>query len=107
MKTGVVLRKLRSVRDGKETQLVTEYEINTALIECLNSVERRAAIETGQESTGRISTCARELATKLTCPRRRSRSRSSGRCARGCRRPSIRSRGNRRHAGLSGAVGRP
>jgi hypothetical protein len=49
MATGVVLRKLRSVRDGKDSRVVEEYEINTALIESLNSVERRAAIETGQE----------------------------------------------------------
>jgi hypothetical protein len=49
IKTGVVSRKLRSVRDGKVTRLVTEYEINTALIECLNSVEKRAAIDCGQE----------------------------------------------------------
>jgi phage terminase small subunit len=51
MKTGVVCRRLKSVReeDGKSWRLVTEYEINTPLIESLNSVERRAAIETGQE----------------------------------------------------------
>ena len=30
-------------------QTITEYEINTPLIESLNSVEKRAAIETGQE----------------------------------------------------------
>ena len=48
MKTGVVYRKTRWIggRDGHE---VEEYEINTALIEALNSVEKRAAIETGQE----------------------------------------------------------
>ena len=70
MKTGVVLRKLRSVRDGKETRVVTEYEINTALIECLNSVERRAAIKTGKE-VDRQDIHLRALATKLTCSRRR------------------------------------
>jgi hypothetical protein len=32
---------LRSVRDDKEKQIVEEYEINTALIESLNSMERR------------------------------------------------------------------
>jgi hypothetical protein len=48
MKTGVVVRKLRWIgeKDGRE---VVEYEINTALIEALNSVEKRAAVETGQE----------------------------------------------------------
>jgi hypothetical protein len=48
IKTGVVLRKLRWI-GGKDGYEVKEYEINTALIECLNSVEKRAAIETGQE----------------------------------------------------------
>jgi hypothetical protein len=42
------LRKKRWI-GGKDGYEVTEYEINTALIESLNSVERRAAIETGQE----------------------------------------------------------
>jgi hypothetical protein len=50
MATGVVVKKVRSVRDSKDSYLVVdEYEINSALIECLNSVEKRAAIETGQE----------------------------------------------------------
>jgi hypothetical protein len=40
MKTGVVLRKLRSVRDGKETPVVTEYEINTALNGCSRRLVR-------------------------------------------------------------------
>jgi hypothetical protein len=48
MKTGVLLRKLRWI-GGKDGREVEEYEIDTALIESLNSVERRAAIETGQE----------------------------------------------------------
>ena len=34
---------------GRDGKIVTEYEINTGLIESLNSVEKRAAIETGQE----------------------------------------------------------
>jgi hypothetical protein len=50
MRTGVVCRKLKTVGgSSKEARVVEEYEINTALIESLNSVERRAAIETGQE----------------------------------------------------------
>jgi len=49
MKTGVVCRKLRSVKDGNAVRVVEEYEIDTAAIEALNSIERRAAIETGQE----------------------------------------------------------
>jgi len=49
MRTGIVARKLRSIGSGKDAQVVEEYEINTGLIEALNSVEKRAAIETGQE----------------------------------------------------------
>jgi hypothetical protein len=50
MATGIVIRKLRSIRtpDGK-FRTVEEYEIDNAAVECLNSIERRAAIETGQE----------------------------------------------------------
>jgi hypothetical protein len=48
IKTGVVCRRARWV-GGKDGREVTEYEINTALIESLNSVEKRAAIEAGQE----------------------------------------------------------
>jgi hypothetical protein len=48
MKTGVVCRKRRWI-GGKDGYEVTDYEINTALIEALNSIEKRAAIETGQE----------------------------------------------------------
>jgi len=48
MKTGVVTKKYRQF-GGPNGRTVEEYEINTALIEALNSVEKRAAIETGQE----------------------------------------------------------
>ena len=49
MKTGVVCRRVRWI-GGKDGREVVEYEINTSLIEALNSVEKRAAIETGQET---------------------------------------------------------
>jgi hypothetical protein len=49
MKTGVVCRKHRMIGSGNNACEVVEYEINSALIEALNSVEKRAAIETGQE----------------------------------------------------------
>jgi hypothetical protein len=50
MATGVVSMKLKSVRGKNNMQRVhREYEIDTGVIEALNSVERRAAIETGQE----------------------------------------------------------
>jgi hypothetical protein len=60
MRTGLVCRKLRTVGGAKNARVVEEYEINTPLIEALNSVERRAAIEIGQEQenvqvTGNIS----------------------------------------------------
>jgi phage terminase small subunit len=40
MKTGVVCRKVRWI-GGKDGREVVEYEINSALIEALNSVEKR------------------------------------------------------------------
>jgi hypothetical protein len=49
MKTGIVIRGLRNVGHRKDAQVVEEYEIDTAAIEALNSIEKRAAIETGQE----------------------------------------------------------
>ena len=49
MKTGIICRKLRSIGSGKDAQVVEEYEIDTSAVEALNSMERRAAIETGQE----------------------------------------------------------
>jgi hypothetical protein len=61
MATGVVCVKPKSVRGKNNVQRVyREYEIDTGVIEALNSVERRAAIETGQEQenvnlTGQIS----------------------------------------------------
>ena len=59
--TSVVCMKLKSVR-GKNNvpRVYREYEIDTGVIEALNSVERRTAIESGQEQenvnlTGQIS----------------------------------------------------
>jgi hypothetical protein len=40
MKTGVVCRRVRWI-GGKDGREVVEYEINTSLIEALNSVEKR------------------------------------------------------------------
>ena len=55
---------------GLAARTVLDYEINTALIESLNSVEKRAAIETGQESeniqvTGHMS--ARAMTLQKVC----------------------------------------
>jgi hypothetical protein len=60
MATGFVCRKLRTVGSGKEARIVEEYEIDTGMVEAMNSVEKRAAVETGQEQenvnlTGQIS----------------------------------------------------
>ena len=71
MRTGLVCRKLRTVGGAKNARVVEEYEINTALIEALNSVEKRAAIETGQEQenvnlTGQISAKSIALSKVMT-----------------------------------------
>jgi len=74
MATGVVCMKLRSVRGKNNVQRVyREYEIDTGAIEALNSVEKRAAIETGQEQeniqvTGRMTPKAIALSKVLTIP---------------------------------------
>jgi phage terminase small subunit len=47
--TGIVRRRYKSVGTGNNAQIVEEYEIDTGAVEALNSIERRAAIETGQE----------------------------------------------------------
>jgi hypothetical protein len=73
MRTGIVVRKLRNIGSGKDAQVIEEYEIDTALVEALNSVERRAAIETGQEQenvnlTGQISAKSIALSKVMTLP---------------------------------------
>jgi hypothetical protein len=72
MRTGVMCRRIRWV-GGKDGREVEEYEVNTALIESLSSVERRAAIETGQEQenvnlTGQISARSIALSKVMTIP---------------------------------------
>jgi hypothetical protein len=49
MGTGIVCKKVRMIGSGTNAKLVEEYEIDTAAVEALNCIERRAAIETGQE----------------------------------------------------------
>ena len=72
MGTGFVCRRVRWV-GGKDGREVEEYEIDTALVESMNSVEKRAAIETGQEQeniqvTGQISAKAVALSRVMTIP---------------------------------------
>ena len=69
MRTGIVCRKLRMIA----ATAVEEYEIDVSAIEALNSVEKRAAIETGQEQenvsiTGNISAKSIALSKVLTIP---------------------------------------
>jgi hypothetical protein len=72
MRTGVVCKRIRWI-GGSNGREVCEYEINAALIESLNSVEKRAAVETGQESenvnlTGQISAKSIALSKVMTLP---------------------------------------
>jgi hypothetical protein len=50
MATGIVVCRLRAVGTGAKQQVVEEYEIDTAAIEALMSIEREASIECGQRS---------------------------------------------------------
>ena len=74
MATGVVCMKLKSVRGKNNVQRVyREYEIDTGVIEALNSVEKRAAIETGQEQeniqvTGQVTSKAIAVSKVMTIP---------------------------------------
>ena len=74
MATGVVCVKLKSVRGKNNVQRVyRQYEIDTGVIEALNSIEKRAAIETGQEQenvnlTGQISAKSIALSKVMTLP---------------------------------------
>jgi hypothetical protein len=73
MRTGIVVRKFRTIGSGRDAQIIEEYEIDTALVEALNSVERRAAIETGHEQenvnlTGQISAKSIALSKVMTLP---------------------------------------
>jgi len=72
MQTGFVIRRLKWI-GGKDGREVEEFEIDTALVESMNSVEKRAAIETGQESenvnlTGQISSKSIALSKVMTIP---------------------------------------
>lgn len=58
---------------GAHGHEVVEYEINTALVEALNSIEKRAAIETGQEQenvnvTGHVTNKAIALSKIMSIP---------------------------------------
>jgi hypothetical protein len=72
-RTGFVCRKLRTVGSGKDARVVEEYEIDTGLVESMNSVEKGAAIETGQEQenvnlSGQISAKSIVFSKVMTLP---------------------------------------
>jgi hypothetical protein len=71
--TGFVCRRLRTVGSCKDSKVVEEYEIDTGMVEAMNSVEKRAAIETGQEQenvnlTGQISAKSIALSKVMSLP---------------------------------------
>ena len=71
MQTGIVCRKVRVVGSGKNAREIEEFDIDNSAIEALNAVEKRAAIETGQEQenvdlTGQISAKAIALSKVMT-----------------------------------------
>jgi len=73
MATGIVCCKIRSVQGPKGKRIVKEYEIDTGVIEALNSIEKRAAIETGQEQeninvSGQVTSKAIALSKVMTIP---------------------------------------
>jgi enoyl-[acyl-carrier-protein] reductase (NADH) len=73
MRTGIVCRRLRTVGSGVQAKVVEEYEIDTGAIEALNSIEKRAAVETGQEQenvnlTGQISAKSIALSKVMSLP---------------------------------------
>jgi len=73
MRTGIVVRKLRVIGSGANATAVEEYEIDTTAVEALNSIEKRAAIETGQEQeniqvTGQVTSKAIALSKVMTIP---------------------------------------
>ena len=73
MRTGMVRRKRRMIGSGPLAREVVEYEIDNSAIEALNSIEKRAAIETGQEQeninvSGQVTSKAIALSKVMTIP---------------------------------------
>ena len=46
--TGLLVRKIKSVRDGNDNRLVEEFEVDTGLLAELRAIEQHAAKELGQ-----------------------------------------------------------
>jgi hypothetical protein len=48
LKTGLLVRRERVIGTGKNAKLIEEYEVDTALLDAMASLEKQVAIETGQ-----------------------------------------------------------
>jgi hypothetical protein len=75
LKTGLCVRKQRIIGAGKNAKIIEDYEVDTALLDALASLEKQVAIETGQWSekqdidvTGQFSAKAIALSKIMTIP---------------------------------------
>ena len=75
LKTGLCVRKQRVIGTGKNAKVIEDYEVDTALLYALASLEKQAAIETGQWSekqdidvTGQFSAKSIALSKVMTIP---------------------------------------
>ena len=75
LKTGLCVRKQRVIGTGKNSKVIEDYEVDTALLYALASLEKQAAIETGQWSekqdidvTGQFSAKSIALSKVMTIP---------------------------------------
>jgi hypothetical protein len=75
LKTGLCVRKQRVIGAGKNAKIIEDYEVDTALLDALASLEKQVAIETGQWSekqdidvTGQFSAKAIALSKIMTIP---------------------------------------
>ena len=73
LKTGLCVRKQRVIGAGKNAKIIEDYEVDTALLDALASLEKQVAIETGQwtetqnvDVTGQISARAIALSKVMT-----------------------------------------
>jgi len=73
LKTGLCVRQQRVIGAGKNAKIIEDYEVDTALLDALASLEKQVAIETGQwtekqnvDVTGQISARAIALSKVMT-----------------------------------------
>jgi hypothetical protein len=48
LKTGLLVRRERVIGTGENAKVIEEYEVDTALLDAMSSLEKQVAIETGQ-----------------------------------------------------------